>query len=112
MDTNKDIIRSFPGLEDTPEKFVGKIMSDRSVNGAALYQPKDRLINLCVADLYVFMANANDFTENKLSVTFSRANFMQTAIQLYRDNGEPERADKLIASKRKITIKGRTSKRW
>lgn len=104
---NKETILSFPGIEDTPEKFVEKIMGDRSIDGTATYISGDNLVNLCTADLYVFMANANDFTENKLSMTYSRDQFLNTAKRLYRENGEPEKAEALDVKKKKPLFRGK-----
>ena len=87
-ESNRNIILSFPGLEDAPESFVNKIMSDRSLNGADRYKSNDKIVNLCAADLYAFMANNSDFSESKLSVKYSRETFIRTAKNLYCENGE------------------------
>ena len=92
---NRNIILSFPGLEDTPERFVNKIMSDRSLNGEDIYKPNDKIVNLCAADLYVFMGNNSDFSESKLSIKYSRDTFIRTAKNLYSENGETSKAKAL-----------------
>lgn len=93
--SNRDVILSFPGLEDTPENFVNKIMSDRRLNGAEIYKPNNKIVNLCAADLYVFMGNNSDFSESKLSVKYSRDTFIRTAKNLYTENGEISKAKSL-----------------
>ena len=95
VESNRDTILSFPGLEDTPKCFVDKIMSDRSLNGADSYKPNDKIVNLCAADLYVFMSNNSDFSESKLTVKYSRDAFIRTAKNLYSENGEINRAKAL-----------------
>ena len=49
------------------------------------------------------MVNSQDFSENKLSITHPRSFYIQTAKQLYIENGEPEKAAKLG---KRIIIKG------
>ena len=66
-------------------------------------------IGLCVADTYAMMVNSQDFSENKLSITHPRSFYIQTAKQLYIENGEPEKAAKLG---KRIIIKGRVGNRW
>lgn len=95
MKTNKEIILSHPGLEDTPDSFVEKIMLDRSVAGTEEYNSNDKNIALCAADLYLFMANSPDFTDSKLSMTYSRDAFIKTAKRLYIENGEAQKANSL-----------------
>ena len=66
-------------------------------------------VGLCVADTYAMMVNSPDFSENKLSITHPRSFYIQTAKQLYIENGEPEKAAKLA---KRIIIKGRAGNRW
>ena len=68
-----------------------------------------KLVGLCVADMYAMMVNSPDFSENKLSITHPRSFYIQTAKQLYIENGEPEKAAKLG---KRIIIKGRAGSRW
>lgn len=51
-----------------------------------------------------------DFTENKLSITYPRAWYDATAKRLYREGGEPEKAE-LIGNKIEVP-KGRARNRW
>jgi hypothetical protein len=55
------------------------------------------------------LINSPDFTENKLSVSHPRSYYIQTAKQLYIENGEPEKAAKLG---KKIIIRGRARNAW
>ena len=57
--------------------------------------------------MYAMIGNNPDFTENKLSVTWSSVDFLKTAARLYRQNGEPEKAEELQPKKRPIRLTGR-----
>ncbi len=60
---------------------------------------------LVAADLYSMVGGLPDFTENKLSITYPRAWYDATAKRLYREGGEPEKAE-LIGNKIEVP-KGR-----
>lgn len=107
MVTIRDTVLGFPGLEDAPEAAVTRILMKRNLDGSEIFAPeKDTLVCLAAADLYKLMANSNDFTENKVSVTYSRAQFITTAKMLYRDAGEPESAKAL--EKKKPLFRGKS----
>lgn len=110
MITIKETLLSFPGLEDVSGIFIEKILLSRGLTAMAEYTlEQEKQVNLAVADLYTFMANANDFTESKLSKTYSRDSFLRTVKQLYRENGEPEKAKSL---EKKIVIVGKAPNKW
>lgn len=97
MATIKETIVSFQGLEDIPDAFINRVLALRDLEGDANYAiDKDTQVCLAAADCYVNMYNAYDFTENKLQISYPRDNFRKTAIRLYRDNGEPEKAFPLM----------------
>lgn len=107
MQTIRDTILSFPGLDDS-ERYLDKVLTDRSLDGAAAYtKEKGEIVNLCAADLYAVVGNNPDFTENKLSVTWSSVDFKSAAARLYRENGEPEKADALLPKKKSIYLTGK-----
>lgn len=113
METILETILSFPGLEDTSPVFVNRALRLRRLKAEdESTLENDKEVNLVAADIYVAMANANDFTENKLSVAYSRDQFIKTASQLYKDNGEPEKAVALNAPKKKISYTGRAKSTW
>ena len=94
--TIKEAILSFPGLSDVSDNFIEKILTDRSLSGAASYTSSDKEdVGLCAADLYVAVATAPDFSEGRLSITMQRGEMIRSAKRLYRENGEGEKADKL-----------------
>lgn len=99
--TVKEAILSYPGLSDIDDNFVEKIMADRSLTGADTYSSSTHTttVALAAADLYVAVANSPDFSEGKLSVKHARAQLLSYARQLYRDNGEGAKADKLVAGR-------------
>ena len=55
------------------------------------------------------MVNSPDFTENKLSMTYPRSYYIQTARRLYIENGEPEKAAKIG---KRIIVKGKARNAW
>lgn len=113
MDSVRDTILSFPGLADASEKFVNRILKLRKLEGDAEYTvDEDSTICLAAADIYVAMASSNDFTENKLSITYSREQFIESAKRLYNENGEPEKAAKLGSSNKKPSFKGKAKSTW
>lgn len=112
MQTIRDTILSFPGLDDS-DRYLDKVLTDRSLDGAVQYTKQDcTVVNLCAADLYAVVGNNPDFTENKLSVTWSSVDYLKTAARLYLENGEPEKATVLNAAKRKKSYTGRAKSTW
>ena len=59
---------------------------------------------------YSMVGGLPDFTENKLSITYPRSWYDATAKRLYREGGEPEKAE-LIGNKIEVP-KGRARNRW
>jgi len=108
--TISEAILSFPGLEDTSANFLTKVLTVRSISGAGTYSDEvDTKVNLCAADLYAFVGNRPDFSENKLSETYPRSYYISTARSLYNANGEPEKASAL----NKIVVpRGKANSSW
>lgn len=110
MATIRETMLAYPSLEDM-EDFLEKVVCvKRGVN------PNDectadnmKQIGLCVADAYAMLVNSTDFTENKLSVSHPRSFYVQTAKQLYVENGEPEKAAKIG---KRIIVRGSAGHRW
>lgn len=107
--TISETILSFPGLENC-SSFLEKVLVDRSLNGVDEYtKERKRTVNLAAADMYVFLVNSPDYTENKLSISYSRKHLIDTAAMLYQENGEPENANSLL---RKFKITGKAVYKW
>lgn len=108
--TISEAILSFPGLEGTSANFLEKVLTVRSIKGADAYGAElDKLVNLCAADLYAFVGNQPDFTENKLTMTYPRSFYLKTAKSLYVANGEPEKANLI----NKIVVpRGKANNGW
>lgn len=110
MATIRETILEYPSIEDM-EGFLDKVVFvKRNVN------PDDecttesmKQVGLCVADTYAMLVNSPDFTENKLSISYPRSYYIQTAKQLYIENGEPEKATKIG---KRIIIRGRARNAW
>ncbi len=109
--TVKETILSFPGLTDFPQGYLTVILASRSLNGAAeLGTVEIKTVSLAIADALVAYVNTPNFTENKLSVSYPREYFLNTASMLYRENGEPAKANNLG---KKITVpRGKSNDRW
>lgn len=110
MATIRETILEYPSIEDM-EGFLEKVVFvKRGINpGDECTADNMKQVGLCVADTYAMMVNSHDFSENKLSISHPRSWYIQTAKQLYIENGEPEKAVKLG---KRIIIKGRAGNRW
>lgn len=110
MATIRETILEYPSIEDM-EGFLNKVVFvKRGVNPEEECTADNmKQVGLCVADTYAMLVNSPDFSENKLSISHPRSWYIQTAKQLYIENGEPVNASRL--SKR-IIIKGRAGNRW
>ena len=110
MATIRETILEYPSIEDM-EGFLDKVVFvKRGVNPDDECTAENmKQVGLCVADTYAMMVNSPDFTENKLSISHPRSFYIQTARQLYIENGEPEKATKLG---KRITVKGSAGNRW
>ena len=109
--TVQETILSYPGLADFPQGYLTVILASRSLNGAAELETVDiKTVSLVIADALAAFVNTPNFTENKLSVSYQREYFLNTARQLYRENGEPAKANNLG---KKITVPfGKSNNRW
>lgn len=111
MVTIRETILAYPGLDDS-EDFLDKVvLPGRGLTGeedsTAIDASRQKLI---AADLYAMVGGNADFTENKLSITRPRAWYEATARRLYREGGEPEKAE-LIGNSFEVP-KGRSGSRW
>ena len=110
MATIRETILEYPSIGDM-EGFLEKVVFvKRGINPEEQCTTDNiKQVGLCVADTYATLINSPDFTENKLSVSHPRSYYIQTAKQLYIENGEPEKAAKLG---KKIIIRGRARNAW
>lgn len=111
MVTIRETILTYPGLDDC-EDFLDKVvLPARGLTGdedsATINVSRQKLI---AADLYAMVGGLPDFSENKLSITYPRAWYDSMARRLYREGGEPEKAE-LIGSGFEVP-KGRAGNRW
>lgn len=106
--TVKESILACPGLSDVDDSLLTRVLIARSLNDAADATPENsKEINLATADLYVWVVNSPDFSESKLSMTFPRQHWINTAKRLYRENGEPEKANRIG-----VRLTGRARNTW
>lgn len=110
MATIRETILEYPSIGDM-EGFLEKVVFvKRGINPEEQCTTDNiKQVGLCVADTYAMLINSPDFAENKLSVSHPRSYYIQTARQLYIENGEPEKAAKLG---KKIIIRGRARNAW
>ena len=98
--TLSERILTCPGLADFPAGHLEHILASRSLSGATDANKVElSTINLCIADTLTFAVNMPDFSENKLSISYPRSYFINTAKMLYVNNGEPEKASLLGRAK-------------
>ena len=106
--TVKESILACPGLADIDDSLLNRILIARSLNMAAEATSENiKEVNLATADLYIWMINTPDFTESKLSITYPRSFWINTAKQLYRENGEADKANNIG-----IRLTGRARNTW
>lgn len=110
MATIRETILEYPSIGDM-EGFLEKVVFvKRGINPEEQCTADNiKQVGLCVADTYAMLINSPDSTENKLSISHPRSYYIQTAKQLYIENGEPEKAAKLG---KKIIIRGRARNVW
>ena len=110
MATIRETILEYPSIGDM-EGFLEKVVFvKRGINPEEQCTTDNiKQVGLCVADTYAMLINSPDSTENKLSISQPRSYYIQTAKQLYIENGEPEKAAKLG---KKIIIRGRARNAW
>lgn len=109
--TVQETILSFPGLGDFPANHLPAILLSRNLNVAADTSTVEaETLNLAIADILVLAVNMPDFTENKLSITYPRKYFIETAKLLYNSNGESHKAFALV--KKIIVPRGNGSNKW
>ena len=90
--TVKETILAYPGVDDC-EEFLAVVLTDRALDGEAEYTAEAaRAVRLAVADVYAMLGGLPDFTEYKLTISYPREWYMRKASELYRENGEPEKA--------------------
>lgn len=108
--TVSEAILSNPGLEDVSKTLLDKTLIVRSLSGADDFSADlNKSVNLAAADLYVAVVNSPDFSEGSLSVKQSRNYMIATAVRLYRENGEANKASSLT---KKISVTGRSTSKW
>lgn len=75
---------------------LNRIIIDRHLIGDGTYNVSEsKQVNLAIADALVIASRSADFSEGKLKITIPRAQMINDASRLYRDNGESEKADSL-----------------
>lgn len=109
--TVKEAILSYPGLSDFPADYLNVLLTSRTLDGAAdLGTIEMKSVSLVIADALSSFVNIPDFTENKLSISYPRNYFIKTAQRLYRENGEPKKANEIAGN---ITVpRGKATDKW
>lgn len=110
MATIRETILEYPSIKDV-EGFLEKVVFvKRNINpDVECTSVNMKQVEVCVADAYAMLVNSPDFTENKLSITYPRSWYIQTARQLYIENGEPGKAAMIG---KKIIIRGKARNAW
>ena len=76
------------GIE-VPENLYTKVLLDRAVSDIGTYAAIDKTdIELCLADIYMAVANNVDFGEGSLNMKYDRAQLIRMANKIYRKNDE------------------------
>ena len=94
--TIRETILAYPGLDNCEEYLDKVVLPSRGIDGMCESVTADpKTMRLVAADCYAMIGGLPDFTENKLSETYPRKWYQATARRLYRENGEPEKADRI-----------------
>lgn len=111
MVTIRETILAYPGLEDC-EVFLDKVVfPGRELTGEEVSSTIDtNTQKLIAADMYSKAGGNPDFSENKLSISYPRSWYNAMARRLYREGGEPEKAE-LVGNKIEVP-RGRSGGRW
>lgn len=109
--TLRDAILAYPGLSDCEDYLDKVVLPTRGINGEVEASSVGVEIQKRItADLYSMVGGLPDFSENKLSMTYPRAWYDAMAKRLYREGGEPEKAE-LIGNQIEVP-RGRSGGRW
>ena len=109
--TIRDTILAYPGLADCEDFLDNVVLPGHGFEGTEDSKTIDiQKQKLVAADLYSMVGGLPDFTENKLSITYPRSWYDAMSKLLYREGGEPEKAE-LIGNKIEVP-KGRAQNRW
>ena len=107
--TIKEAIRAYPGVDDC-EEFLAVVLTDRGLDGAAIYTADaSRAVRLAVADVYAMIGGLPDFTEYKLTVSYPRPWYLSKARELYRENGEGAKANRIGGA---FVPRGKSTPSW
>lgn len=111
MATIRETILSYPGLSDCEDFLDNVVLPSRGLEGSEIGgDVSSDTQKLVAADLYAMVGGLPDFTENKLSISYPRSWYDAMARRLYREGGEPEKAE-LVGNKIEIP-KGKVGNRW
>ena len=109
--TIQETILGYPGLGGISPELLNTALIDRGLSPADDYNADvTTQVNLVKADLLVAVITSTDYTENKLSEKFPRKEMKEAAMRMYRENGEPEKANALARGKFKIVC--RAPQKW
>lgn len=109
--TIAETILSFPGLSGFPEGYLVTLITPRALNGAEDVGTETDMkrLNLAIADALSIAVNLPDYSEGKLSEQYPRKYYLITAARIYRENGEPEKANALRTIK---NPSGKSPSKW
>lgn len=109
MKTVRDAILAYPGVDDC-EEFLAVVLTDRALDGEAEYTAESaRSVRLAVADVYAMIGGLPDFTEYKLTVSYPRPWYLSKARELYRENGEGAKANRIGGA---FVPRGKSTPSW
>ena len=109
--TIRDTILAYPGLADCEDFLDNVVLPGRGFEGTEDSKTIDiQKQKLVAAAHYYLVGGLPAFTGNKRSHTYPPALYDAKAKRLYREGGEPEKAE-LIGNKIEVP-KGRARNRW
>lgn len=87
--TKLEALQSMTKGIEVPDNLYTKVLLDRAETGGNTYAATDKvIIELCLADIYMAVANNVDFGEGSLNMKYDRAQLIRMAKEIYRKNGE------------------------
>jgi hypothetical protein len=97
--TKLEALKATIEFEYTNDNLFTKVLTDRGITGSATYTASDAQdIDLCLADIYLYLAQHPDYTEGKQSEKWSGIDLIQARNDLFAKYGlrPPEQSAKKV----------------
>lgn len=84
-----EAIQASPGLDALSDTQIEKSLLENNLTGDDEYTAElKKTVDICIAHLYLLLANLPDFSEGSLSMTYSRDELISFANTILDEYGE------------------------